>query len=92
VAAPIGIDLQNPITLILWGSMKPRRRETVHVVNDDSGKRKRGKHMEAVGWIRDAATGKSVRGHLHVAAILEFRGVTIPWGVRKASSTSVSFM
>jgi SRSO17 transposase len=63
-------------------SMRPRRGETVYLIVDDSGKRKRGKHMEAVGWIRDAATGKSVRGHLYVAAVLQCRGVTIPWGVR----------
>jgi SRSO17 transposase len=64
------------------GSMKPRPGETAYFVVDDSGKRKRGKHMEAVGWIRDASTGKSVRGHLYVAAVLQFRDVTIPWGVR----------
>ena len=64
------------------GSMEPRPGETAYLLVDDSGKRKRGKHMEAVGWIRDASTGKKVRGHLYVAAVVEFRGQTIPWGVR----------
>jgi SRSO17 transposase len=56
--------------------------ETVYLILDDSQKRKRGKHMEAVGWIHDATTGQAVRGHLYVSAVLKCRDHIIPWGVR----------
>ena len=49
---------------------------------DDAEHRKRGKHMEAVGWVRDPVTGKSVRGHVYVAAVVTIRGAIFPWGIR----------
>ncbi len=38
--------------------------------------------MEAVTWIRDPLTGRTIRGHQYVTAIIRFRGHTIPFGVR----------
>ena len=62
--------------------LKPRRGERIFFIVDDSKHRKRGKHMDAVGWVHDPVTGKSVLGHLYVTAIVKFRGVIVPWGVR----------
>ena len=56
--------------------------ETIELILDDSKKQKRGKRMEAVGWIRDPLTGKSIRGHQFVTATVNFRGYTIPLGIR----------
>lgn len=66
----------------LLAALHPKPGETVALILDDSKKQKRGKHMEAVGWVHDATTGKSVKGHQYVTAILLFRGQRIPFGVR----------
>lgn len=65
----------------LLARLKGRPGEVVELIIDDSKKGKRGKHMDAVGWIHDPLTGKSIRGHLYVKATLRFRGHTIPFGV-----------
>ena len=62
--------------------LKPTKGETVEFILDDSKKQKRGKVMEAVGWIRDPLTGKSIRGHQFVTATVRFRGHSIPFGIR----------
>jgi SRSO17 transposase len=62
----------------LW----PQAGDTVALIIDDSKKQKRGQAMEAVNWIHDPLSGKSVRGHQYVTATLRFRGHTIPWGIR----------
>jgi hypothetical protein len=66
----------------LLNLLKPDKGETIEFILDDSKKQKRGKHMEAVGWIRDPLTGKSIRGHQFVTATIRFRGYTIPFGIR----------
>lgn len=66
----------------LLAMLKPVKGETIELVLDDSKKQKRGKVMEAVGWIRDPLTGKSIRGHQFVTATVRFRGHTIPFGIR----------
>jgi SRSO17 transposase len=66
----------------MLASLKPRRGERMFFIVDDSKHRKRGKHMEAVGWVHDPVTGKSVRGHLYVTAVVTFRGAIFPWGIR----------
>lgn len=63
-------------------ALNPKPGETVELILDDSKKKKCGKHMDAVGWIHDPSTGKSVKGHQYVTAILLFRGRRIPLGVR----------
>jgi hypothetical protein len=66
----------------LLNLLKPNKGETIEFILDDSKKQKRGKHMEAVGWIRDPLTGKNIRGHQFVTATIRFRGHTIPFGIR----------
>jgi len=56
--------------------------DVVYLCLDDSKKDKRGKHMEAVGWIYDPVSGKKIRGHQYVKAIISFRGFTLPFGIR----------
>jgi hypothetical protein len=62
--------------------LKPEKGETLELLLDDSKKQKRGKRMEAVGWIRDPLTGQSIRGHQFVTATVRFRGYTIPLAIR----------
>ncbi len=66
----------------LIGMLNPVKGDTVEFILDDSKKQKRGKLMEAVGWIRDPLTGKSIRGHQFVTATICFKGHTIPFGIR----------
>jgi SRSO17 transposase len=66
----------------LVGLLHPQKGDVIEMILDDSKKQKRGKTMEAVGWIRDPLTGKSIRGHQFVTAVLRFRGQVIPWGIR----------
>jgi SRSO17 transposase len=76
-AAPLRL---KAVEMVQW--LKPRQGETMYLILDDSKKRKRGKHMDAVDWVYDPVTGKKVRGHVFVTAVINFRGQTIPWGVR----------
>jgi len=62
--------------------LNPAKGDTIDFIIDDSKKQKRGKNMEAVGWIRDPLTGKSIRGHQFVTAIIRFKGHNIPFGIR----------
>jgi len=66
----------------LLARLKPRRGETVELIIDDSKKEKRGKRMDAVGWIHDPVSNRLIRGHQYVKATLRFRGHTIPFGIR----------
>ncbi len=59
-----------------------RKGETIELILDDSKKQKRGKTMEAVSWIHEPLTGRSIKGHQYVTAVLRFRGYVIPWGIR----------
>jgi len=66
----------------LLALLTPAKGETVELILDDSKKQKRGKQMEAVGWIKDPLSGKTIRGHQFVTATVCFRGHTIPFGIR----------
>jgi len=66
----------------LLDNLNPAEGEIVELIIDDSKKQKRGKAMEAVGWIRDPLTGRNIRGHQYVTATIRFRGLTIPFGIR----------
>ncbi len=65
----------------LVAQLKLQPRETVYLVIDDSKKAKRGKHMDAVGWIHDPLSGRTVRGHQYVTAVLVVRGYCIPYAI-----------
>lgn len=62
--------------------LNPQKGDTIELILDDSKKNKRGKTMEAVGWIRDTLTGKNIRGHQFVTALLRIGSHVIPWGIR----------
>lgn len=62
--------------------LNPQKGDTIELILDDSKKQKRGKTMDAVGWIRDPLTGKNIRGHQFVTAVLRIGGHVIPWGIR----------
>jgi hypothetical protein len=61
--------------------MNPRKGERLDILIDGSGKRKRGQHMDALGFIREAGTPGFIPGHKYLIVILRFRGVIIPWAV-----------
>lgn len=78
---------QPPVVLALKAYelltlLNPKPGETVELILDDSKKRKRGKAMQAVCWMKDPLSNASMRGHQYVTAVLGFRGYTIPFGVR----------
>ena len=66
----------------LLNGLAPKPGDTILLIIDDSKKRKRGKHMQAVGWIKDPLSGCTIKGHQYVTATLSFRGYTIPFGIR----------
>jgi len=66
----------------LLKQLSPCKDETLEFILDDSKRQKRGKTMQAVGWIRDPLTGQNIRGHQYVTATIRFRGHTIPFGIR----------
>ena len=66
----------------LLARLRLRPGTTVEIIIDDSKKGKRGKCMDAVGWIHDPLSKKSIRGHLYVKATLRIRNYTIPFGIR----------
>lgn len=66
----------------LLGALNPQPGDTVLMMLDDSKKLKRGKHMQAVGWIKDPMTGRTIRGHQFLAACLMLKGYIIPFGIR----------
>lgn len=66
----------------LLNMLKPCKDDVVEFIIDDSKNQKRGKTMQAVGWIRDPLTGRNIRGHQYVTATIRFRGHTIPFGIR----------
>jgi len=66
----------------LLNMLKPCKDDVVESIIDDSKNQKRGKAMQAVGWIRDPLTGRNIRGHQYVTATIRFRGYTIPFGIR----------
>lgn len=65
----------------LLGRIKLRKGAVIHLILDDSKRAKRGKHMDAVGFVRDCATGRTVPGHQYVTAILKAGDVVIPFGI-----------
>ena len=66
----------------LLESLKLRKGETIYLILDDSRKDKRGKQMEAAGWVHDPISKKSVWGHQYIKAAILARGITIPFAIR----------
>jgi SRSO17 transposase len=59
--------------------MKPRRREMIYLLIDDTRIPKRGRKMFGVSKIWDHKQQRFVHGHFVVTAANLFRGVTLPW-------------
>lgn len=66
----------------LLALLHPQKGDIIELILDDSKKQKHGKKMEAVRWIHDPVSGRSIKGHQYVTAVLRFGGQVIPWGVR----------
>lgn len=56
--------------------------ETIYLILDDSKKTKRGKKMDALGWVHDPLSGKIVWGHQFVKVAIYARGMIIPFAIR----------
>jgi hypothetical protein len=66
----------------LLSDLSPKKGEVAELIIDSSNKRKKGKRMEAVGWIYDPVSGRKYKGHTYVKAAIRFRNLTIPLGIR----------
>jgi SRSO17 transposase len=66
----------------LLTSLKLKKGETIYLILDDSKKGKRGKKMDALGWVHDPLSGKSIWGHQYLKATICAHGMTIPFGIR----------
>lgn len=63
-------------------TLKLQKGEPIYILVDDTKKNKRGKTMDAAGWVYDPVTGRAVWGHQYVKATLLVRGITIPFAIR----------
>lgn len=61
--------------------MDPKKGERLEILIDGSGKRKRGKATDAVGYIKEAGSSVFVPGHKYLKVALRFRGVILPWTI-----------
>lgn len=59
--------------------LDPKPGESIDLILDDSKKAKRGKSMDAVGWLFDPVANKSIQGQNYLVAVLRFRGFLIPF-------------
>lgn len=76
-----GEEVLQDAALFTLMMMEPRKGERLEILIDGSGKRKRGKTMDAVGYIKEAGTPVSVPGHKYLKVALRFRGVILPWAI-----------
>ena len=63
-------------------SLNLQKGEPVYILVDDTKKDKRGKTMDAAGWVYDPVAGRAIWGHQYVKATLLVRGITIPFAIR----------
>lgn len=63
----------------LLADLNPRPGDTLHLILDDTRMLKRGRKMGLLSKIWDHKEQKFGRGHVALAGVLEFRGVTLPW-------------
>lgn len=66
---------------LLW-RLKAQKGEVIYLILDDTKNGKRGKLMEALGFIHDSTKNKVIWGHDAVFIAILFRGYIIPLGVR----------
>lgn len=84
----LNVHRWNPVAVLelkardLLTLLNPQPGECIEMPLDDSKKQKRGQAMQGVCWLHDPVTGRKIRGHQYVVAVLQFRGYTIPFGLR----------
>jgi len=84
----LNVHRWNPVAVLqlkaqdLLTLLSPQSGECIELLIDDSKKQKRGRIMQGVCWLHDPATGRKIRGHQYIVAVLRFRGYTIPFGLR----------
>ena len=76
-----GDEVLRDAALFALMQMDPKKGERLEILIDGTGKRKRGKTMDAVGYIREAGTPGVIPGHKYLKTALRFRGVIIPWAI-----------
>lgn len=74
-------SLLNDQAMRALGQMKPKAKEVIYLIIDDTRTEKRGRKMDAVTKIYDHKTQRFVRGHIVVTAAIMFRGVVMPWKI-----------
>jgi len=75
-------DLLHSAAFRLLQDLAPSKDRTIYLTIDDTVIPKRGKKMEAVGWLHDGSRHRNVRGHQIVFATLRAGGLTMPLGFR----------
>lgn len=65
----------------LLAAMKPKAKEVLYLLIDDTRIAKRGKKMDHLSKIYDHKNQCFVRGHMAITAAIVFRGVILPWRV-----------
>jgi hypothetical protein len=66
----------------LLGNLGIAPGDEVELIIDGSHAEKTGEWMDAVGWTYDNAKQRIIWGHSYVMAVLRFKGMTIPFGIR----------
>ena len=74
-------NLLNEQAMRTLKHMKPKSKEVIYLIIDDTRIEKRGRKMAAVTKIYDHKTLRFVRGHIVVTAAIMFRGVVMPWKI-----------
>ena len=82
--------LLNDQAMRTLGRMKPKAKEFLYLIIDDTRIEKRGRKMDAVTKIYDHKTLRFVRGHIVVKAAIMFRGVVMPWKIDPWESRSTT--
>lgn len=76
-----GDEVLREAALFTLMMMDPKKGERLEILIDGSGKRKRGKATDAVGYIKEAGSSVFVPGHKYLKVTLRFRGVILPWAI-----------
>jgi hypothetical protein len=68
-------------TLHVLELMKLQPGEEIQIILDGSQKAKRGEHMEALGWVKEAGSKEWRKGHRYLLCYLRVRGWCLPWAI-----------
>lgn len=68
-------------TLHILEQLKLEAGEEIQIILDGSQKAKRGEHMEALGWVKEAGSKEWRKGHRYLLCYLRVRGWCLPWAI-----------